>query len=200
MVWSSFLLFLLSPSLSSSSFHQDGPCNEGKLWSLLTGQRFAALMNGRNTRRAECAPSFLFASPQKPQDASWRRPPPSIAVSSLVKGGIKRRQRGKVIFLSCLSILLVGFFHFLLCTFIKLIIILVRGPQVRTNGVFVPFSLQPSPVSGKNEVILQFGLPLLQMQCESQMCLLLVPNPFNNLIYWCIFWISSEHVRTVKGR
>ncbi len=47
-----------------------------------------------------------------PQDASWRRPPPSIAVSSLVKEGIKRKQGGKVIFFSCLSILLVGFFHF----------------------------------------------------------------------------------------
>ena len=65
MVWSSFLLSLLSPSLSSSSFHQDGPCNEAKLWSLQNGQRFAALMNGRNTRRAECSPSFLFASHAK---------------------------------------------------------------------------------------------------------------------------------------
>lgn len=31
---------------------------------------------------------------------------------------------------------------------------------MRTNGVFVPFSLQPSPVSGKKKVILTFGLPL----------------------------------------
>lgn len=43
-----------------------------------------------------------------------------------------------------------SFFYFLLCTFIKLIIILVRGPQARTNGVFVPFSLQPSPGSHIN--------------------------------------------------
>lgn len=116
-------------------------------------------MNGRNTRRAACSPLFPFASPQKPRDASWRRPPPSIAVSSLVKGGIKGRQRGKVIFFSCLSILLVGFFHFSLCTFIKLIIILARAPQVRTNGVFVPISLQPSPVSGKKAVILTLVFP-----------------------------------------
>lgn len=55
-------------------------------------------MNGGNTRRAECAPSFLFDSLQKPQDACWRRPPPSIAISSVVKEGIKQRKRGKVIF------------------------------------------------------------------------------------------------------
>lgn len=132
--------------------------------------------------------------PQKPQDASWRRPPPSIAVSSLVKGGIKRRQRGKVIFFSCLSILLVGFFHFLLCTFIKLIIILARAPQVRTNGVFVPFSLQPSPVSGKKEVILTFGLPLLRMQRESQMCL------FQQLNFTNVFSESqAEHMSEQTG-
>lgn len=69
-------------------------------------------MNGGNTWRAECAPSFLFDLLQKPQDASWRRPPPSIAVSSVVKEGIKQRKRGKVIFFPWLSILSVGFFHF----------------------------------------------------------------------------------------
>lgn len=41
----------------------------------------------------------------------------------LLKGGIKQRQRGKVIFFFQLSFFLVGFFHFLLCTVIKLIII-----------------------------------------------------------------------------
>lgn len=40
-----------------------------------------------------------------------------------LKGGIKQRQRGKVIFSSQLSFFLLGFFHFLLCTVIKLIII-----------------------------------------------------------------------------
>lgn len=131
MVWSSFLFSSLS--LSSSSFHQDGPCNEGKLWSLWNGQRCAALMNERNTRRA--VPRSSLPRRKKPQDASWRRPPPSTGVSSLVKGGIKRRQRGKVIFFSCLSILSVRFSYFLLCAVIKLIIILARAPQVRTNGV-----------------------------------------------------------------
>lgn len=40
----------------------------------------------------------------------------------LLKGIIKQRQRGKVIFFSQLSLFLVGFFHFLLCTVTELII------------------------------------------------------------------------------
>lgn len=121
-------------------FYQDGPCNEVKLCVLWNGQRFGALMNRRNTRRTECCSLFLFGSLLKPQDVCWRRPPPSIAISSLVRRGIKRSQRGKVIFFSYPSILLVGFFPLFHCTFIKLIIILVRSPCVWTNG----FLLFPS--------------------------------------------------------
>lgn len=82
---------------------------------------------------------------KKPQDASWRRSPPTIAGGE--GGGIKWKRREKVIFLCCLSILSVGFFYFLLRTFIKLIIISSRAPQVRRKRVFVPPALQPSPRS-----------------------------------------------------
>lgn len=120
----------ISAPLPTGSFHRGGPCNERELQSLWSGQRLAALMNGRNTRRAECTPSFLFyLALQKPQDASWRSPPPSIAGSSLVKGGIKRRQRGKVIFYSCLSILLVGFYHFFAVYFHKAYNYLGKSPS-----------------------------------------------------------------------
>lgn len=56
MAWSSFLLSSSSSSLSSSSFHQDGPCNEAKLWSLQNGQRFAALINERKALPRSCLP------------------------------------------------------------------------------------------------------------------------------------------------
>lgn len=149
---------------------------------------------GLNALPRSCSPRT-----QKPRDASWRRPPPSTAVSSLVKGGIKRRQRGKVIFFSCLSILLVGFFHFLLCTFIKLIIILARAPQVRMNGVFVAFSLQPSPVSGKKEVILTFGLPFYRCS-EKARCVSSLKKAFQQLNFTNIFSesplsISEQNMR-----
>lgn len=78
--------------------------NEKKLWSSCSGQRCSALMSW-NTRRDV---SFLFTTltkKKKPQDASWRRPLPSVAVHPpSLKGAESKKQRGKVIFFSCLSI------------------------------------------------------------------------------------------------
>lgn len=89
----------------------------------------------------------------------------------LLKGDMKQRQRGKVIFFSQLSIF-GGFLPLFAVYFHKAYNYLTRAPRVRTNEVFVPLSLQPSPVSRKKEVILTFDPLFLQMQRESQMCLL----------------------------
>lgn len=155
------LLFFPSSFLFSSSFHRHGFMKWAESLVLVHWSKVFYLNERKKHKKVR--PLFLHCfGAEKPQDASWRRPPPPSAVSSLVKGAMKRKQRGKVIFCSCLSILLAGSFYFLLCTFIKLIIILVRAPHVKTNRVFVPSPLQfffSFFSLGKKEVVLTSGLP-----------------------------------------
>lgn len=71
-------------------------------------------------RRTLVSVYLALKSPRMPPEEGLLHPhQPHL----LLKGGIKQRQRGKVIFFSQLFFFLVGFFHFLLCTVIKLIII-----------------------------------------------------------------------------
>lgn len=155
-----------------SSFHQAGRSNEGELWPLWSSHGFSALTNGRNTGWAERALRSCLLCPKKPQDASWRRLPPSTAASSLVKGGHQAKAEGKSNFLLPNSPFFAGFLPLFPVYFHKAYNYLTRVSRVRTNEVFVPLSLQPSPVSRKKEVILTFDPLFLQMQQESQMCLL----------------------------
>lgn len=63
------------------AFHLDGPRNGLEVPSLWAGRRFAALMNGRNTRRAECAGGVLVClthkSPGMPPEEGLLHPLPS---------------------------------------------------------------------------------------------------------------------------
>lgn len=82
-----------------TSFHQGGPRNDGELWSMVSGHRFSPLMNGGTTRRDDCAPSFLFASPAKnprmPPEEGLLHPLPS----HLLLKGHKANPEGKSNFL-----------------------------------------------------------------------------------------------------
>lgn len=128
--WSSFLL---SSSLSASSFYQDRRRNEGKL-----ERSKVCCLNEWRRRGAgwmrSLVPVWLAA---KAPGCLLKKASSIHPVSSLVKGGIKQRQRGKVIFFAWLSILSVGFFHFFPWTFINLIIIFPRAPREWMGSLYL---------------------------------------------------------------